>query len=281
MGSVYHVKNMMSNRVWITIAIGLAMLLGSCSSYEKLLKSRDHELMYQKALEYYAIGNHYRYTTLFELISPIYRGTQRADTIEFYLARGHYNQGDYLLAGHYFNQFRRNFPRSVFTEEATYMYAYCYYRASPRPLLDQEPTRNAIAAFNEFFMRYPNSKHREEANVLLAELKEKLEERAFLSAKLYFDMGEYKAAIPALKNSLQDYPNSKYREEQLFLIFQASYLLADNSIPSLKRQRFQNTMDEYFNLISEFPNTKYLREAQRIHASVARAIGTPVRDQEE
>ena len=72
----------------------------SCSGYEKLLKSKDYEYKYKKALEYYEKKEHYRYTTLLEQLSPIYKGTFRSDTIEYYIAQGYYYQGDYLLAGH-------------------------------------------------------------------------------------------------------------------------------------------------------------------------------------
>jgi len=59
------------------------------------------------ALEYYKKKDHYRYVTLFEQLQSVYKGTFRADTIEFYLAQGYYHQGDYLLAGHQFDMFRK------------------------------------------------------------------------------------------------------------------------------------------------------------------------------
>ncbi len=106
-----------------------------------------------------------------------------------------------------------------------------------------------------------------EVKEIVDELKAKLVEKAYLSAKLYYDMREYKAAITALKNSLSHYPETKYREEQLYMILNASFNLADNSIPEKRKERFQNTLDEYYNLLSEFPDTKYKREAERIYAN--------------
>jgi outer membrane protein assembly factor BamD len=250
----------------------ILLLVVSCSSYDKLLKSRDYPLMYKKGLEYYDLKKHHRYTPLFEQLVPIYRGTQQADTIEFYLAKGYYNQGDYLLAAHYFDRFRQNYPRSIFTEESEYMYAYCFYKSSPRPLLDQETTNTALAAFSEFLVRYPRSERKAEVNRILVELKTKLVEKSFLSAKLYYDMKEYRAAITALKNSLRQFPDSQYREEQLYMIVQASYNLADNSVPEKRRERFQNTLDEYYTLMSEYPETKYKKEAERIYANSIRII---------
>lgn len=261
------------NRYNVIFIFLILAFLASCSGYDKLLKSRDYALKYQKAMEYYEKKDHYRYTALFEQLAPIYKGTQRADTVEFYLAQGYYNQGDYLLSAYYFDKFRKDYPRSVFTEESEFMYAYCYYKSSPRPLLDQETTNTAIVAFNEFMVRYPRSQRRVEIQRLLTELHQKLVDKSYLSSKLYFDMKDYKAAITSIKNSLQQFPESKYREEQLFMILQASYLLADNSVPEKRRERFQNTLDEYFTFIGEYPESKYAKEAQRIYAYSNKVIG--------
>jgi outer membrane protein assembly factor BamD len=263
---------MMGKRNFLGFLIVAVALFASCSGFEKVLKSKDYEFKYQKALEYFKKQDHYRYTTLFEQLVPIYKGTQRADTVEYYLALGYYNQGDYILSGHYFDKFRKTYPRSAFAEEAEYMYAYCYYQSSPRPELDQDNTQAAIAAFTEFLAKYPRTQKRSEVNTLLNELKDKLVEKSYLSSKLYYNVGEYKAAIVAIKNSLKDYPNSKYREEQLYMILRASFLLADNSVPEKRRDRFQATIDEYYSLIGEFPETRYLSEAKRMYEQALKVV---------
>jgi len=97
----------------------------------------------------------------------------------------------------------------------------------------------------------------------MAELHDKLVEKSYLSSMLYYKIGDYKAAIVAIRNSLRDYPESKYREELMFHLLKASYLLADNSIESKRRERFQNALDEYYSFISEYPSSKYSMEAKR------------------
>ena len=248
------------------------LFLFSCSGFEKILKSKDYEYKYKMALEYYKKKDHYRYITLFEQLQSVYKGTFRADTIEFYLAQGYYHQGDYLLAGHQFDMFRKNYQRSVFTEEAEFMYAYCYYMSSPRPELDQSNTLLAIEDFTEFINRYPNSQHKAEVNRIMAELHDKLIEKSYLSSMLYYKTGDYKAAIVAIRNSLRDYPESKYREELMFHLLKASYLLADNSIENKRRERFQNALDEYYSFISEYPSSKYSMEAKKMYDATMKIL---------
>ncbi|MBN1988945.1 MAG: outer membrane protein assembly factor BamD [Bacteroidales bacterium] len=262
----------MSRKTIVLIFLPVILLV-SCKGFEKILKSKDYDFKYQKALEYFQKGDHYRYSMLFEQLVPIYKGTQRADTVEYYLALGNYNQGDYLLAGHYFDKFRKTYPRSPFAEEAEFMYAYCFYEMSPRPDLDQETTQAAIAAFSEFISKFPRTSKRQQVLDIHKELKEKLMEKSYLSAKLYYNMSEYKAAIVALKNSLEEYPNTPHREEMLYLIVRSSYLLADNSVPEKRKERFQATIDEYFTFIAEYPESRYAKDAKEMHERSVKVLG--------
>jgi len=247
-----------------TTIIAIAVLAG-CSGYEKILKSKDNELKYSKALTYYNKGDFYRASLLLEQILPIYRGTNRADTVNFYYAYSQYGQGDYLLASSYFDGFRKNYPKSIFTEQSEYLYAYCFYLTSPRAELDQENSILAIEAFQEFISKYPTSVKSGDAKRLIDELFNKLEEKAYKSAWLYYHTENYKAAIVALENSLKEYPNSKHREEQMFLILRSAFLYAENSIAAKQKERYQATEDFYFNFLAEYPNSLQIAEAQKMH----------------
>lgn len=238
----------------------LLAIVSSCK-YEKLLKSRDYKLKYQKALEYYAEEDYMRAEGLFEQLKPILKGTKQADTVFFYGAYCSYYQESYLLASHYFDEFRKTFGNSKFAEEAEYMNAYCTYLLSPRPSLDQEYTYRAISLFGLYMSRYPDSEKTNECIGYIQDMRNKLVEKSYQSAKLYYNLEDYKAAIIALNNSLDDFPETKYREEIMFLILKAKYLLAENSIASKRIERYQSTVDEYYSFIGEFPESEYKKEA--------------------
>jgi len=254
--------------------IGFLLLIISCSGYEKLLKSHDYRLKYKKAMEFYAEEEYVKAATLLDQIAPVYRGTIKADTVFYYQAMSYYMQRDYILAGHHFSQLAKDYPNSVYAEEADYMTGYCYYKLSPKPSLDQENTIKAMNTFQLFMIKYPDSPRVEEAQLLTEELRDKLVEKSYLNGKLYYDLGDYKAAIIALRNSLNDYPNTKHREELMFLILKSSYLLANNSIIQKRKERFQDTIDEYYTFISEFPESKYRKEAERMYEEAMNIAGT-------
>jgi len=241
----------------------LILVVSSCK-YEKLLKSKDYKLKYNKALDYYAKEDYMRAEGLFDQLKPVLKGTKQADTVFFYAAYCSYYQQSYLLAAHYFDEFKKIYGNSPFAEEAEFMNAYCTYKLSPKPSLDQSYTYQTISLISLYLSRYPNSTRSQQCYDIVEELRNKLVEKSYLSAKLYFDLDDYKAAIIALTVSLDEFPETKYREEIMYLIIRAKYLLAENSIESKKIERYQSTVDEYYSFLGEFPESKYMGDVREM-----------------
>lgn len=243
----------------------LLLMLPGCMKYDRLLKGTDTQAQYAAACDYYARGKYHKALPLLEKVLPLSRATRRADTVFFMLSKCYFENGDFSLAGYSFDRFVEEFPRSGFLEESMYLGAYCHYCASPRPELDQANTRRAIAAFQEFKEKYPKSDRIPEADGYLKELYGKLMKREYQQAKLYFDREQYKAAVAAFRVSLERFPTGPYREEQMFLLVKSSYLLAENSIDEKKRERYQLAVDSYLSFVSEFQESRYLKEAQKYY----------------
>ncbi len=239
--------------------------LASCTQYEKLRKSTDYALKYRRAFDYYNKGDYIRAGQLFDDVSSIYSGTTKADTVAYYQAMSYFKQKDYLTASHYFSTHYKNQPRSPFAEECEFLTGYCYYMQSPRAELDQSATYAAIESFEMYMVRRPNAKHYAESAQLLGDMQDKLVDKSYLTAKLYYNLSQYKASIIALNNSLSDYPDTKYREELMYLLLKSSYLLAENSVIAKQQERYQSTVDEYYSFIAEFPESKHVKEAKQMY----------------
>jgi len=257
------------------------MGFSACSQYEKLRKSSDYQLKYRKAFDYYHIGDYVRAGQLFDDVIAAYRATNKADTVAFYQAMSYFKQRDFLTASHYFSQHFKNSRQSPFAEESEYLAGYCFYMQSPRPSLDQDNTYAAIEAFQVFLLRHPESKFVPDVEKYLAEMKDKLVDKSYLTAKLYYNLGQFKASIIALNNSLDDYPETKYREELMYFLLRSSFLLAENSVPGKKKERFQSTVDEYYSFIGEFPESEYAKDAQRMYNRADRFLKARPDDNEE
>ena len=264
---------MVKNQLYTALFVLLTAFASySCSQYEKVIKSEDVNLKYKKAFDYYNKGDYVKSGALFDQLAPLTRGTRRADSVFFFQAMSQYKLGDFIISGHYFNVFVGLYQNSRFIEEASYMEAYCYYLQSPRPELDQIPTTQALDAFHLFLIRYPASSRVADCQRIIRELNEKLMEKAYLSAKLYYNLSDYKAAIVALNNCLNDFPETKMREEITFLILKSKYYLALNSVHTKQTERFQDMVDEYYSFVAEYPQSKNKKDADNMYKESSKYI---------
>lgn len=226
-----------------------ALLIVSCSGYNKVLKSTDYDLKYRTALKCYEEGKFYKAQTLFDDISHFFAGTDKEDSVAYYGGASYYKQGDFMMSGEKFDEFRRRFGRSPFLEDVEYMYAKGFYYMSPAPNRDQTPTRQALIAISEYLSRYPNSTKKDVLFEHTAELKQKLYDKAFLNAEVYYKIGYYNSAVVALKNAIDMYPESNHQEELSYLIVKSHFLYAKNSVFEMQRERFMNMQDAYYSFI--------------------------------
>ena len=240
-------------------------MLSSCGEYEKLLKSTDFDLKKSKAKEYYDAGQYVKTTELLTQILPRFRATEEAEDLNWMNAQAYFGMEDYIMAGSYFKSFIDQFPFGKHSEEANYMAALCDYNISARPELDQENTRNAIEGFNIFINKFPNSSKIEDCKKRIIDLEDKLVEKSYLSAKLYYDMRQYKAAVVALTNSLKEHANTKYREKMMYLKLNSLFLYAENSQFNKQKERYQATLDDYYSFMEEFPKSTYTKEINSIY----------------
>ena len=255
-------------KIFFPVLIALCLLI-SCSDYQKLLKSDDAELKYNKAVEYFEKGDFMRASTLFDAVATYYKGTDRSETVLNYMAKSYMGQKDYISASEYYKTYVKTYPKGKYVVESKYMIGYCFYLDSPDARLDQTPTISAIAALQEFVDVYPESERVPEANKLLDELNNKLAYKNYLNAKLYYNLGNYlgnnyESAVITAQNALRKYPSTKHREELMMLILDSKYEQSVQSVEEKKLDRYRSTIDEYYNYINEYPTGKFRKQADKI-----------------
>jgi len=265
-------RNIFFMKVRLYIVLLISVLISSCGEYEKLLKSSDYELKKTKAREYYDSKQYAKASELYGQVIPRYRASAEAEELNWLNAQSYYGMKQYDMAGSYFKSLVEQYPFGKFAEDATFLAAKCDYTIAPRAELDQENCRNAIEGFSLFINRYPLSPRIEEARKYIKELENRLVEKSYLNARLYYNMKEYKSSITALTNSLKEFSDSKYREEMMFLKLNSLFLYAENSYSNKKKERYQATLDEYFSFMEEFPESRYSRDVKKIYQDTARFL---------
>jgi outer membrane protein assembly factor BamD len=244
----------------------IVLVVVSCSKFRKIEKSLDWRVKYEAALTYYEKKDYYKASILFESILPIVRGLPEGERVQFYLAYCQYYDKLYLLSSEQFRTFYETYGRSTLAEEARYMYAYSLYSSSPNTNLDQTSSVEAMAAMQEFLNRYPNSQFKEKAIEVIFTTQDKLEKKGFDNAYQYYKMRSYKAAIVALNNFKDNFPDSEYIEETYYLVVVAEYRLAQQSIYSKQPERYKAVVDHYKEFVDKYPESKFLRDAEKYYA---------------
>lgn len=255
--------------VFLSLVVGIS----ACKSkFDQLRASNDVTKKYQEALRLYNNKYYNKALLLFEDLVQRYRGRTEAEDLYYYYAYTNFKLKDYTTARYHFKVFAETYPNSPRAEECRFMSAKCYYLESPVYSLDQQNTVKAIDALQLFINLYPKSERVPAASKLIDDLRGKLELKSYMNAKLFLDLGDYKSAIIAFRNSTKDFPDTKYAEEMEFLSIKAQYLLAKNSFESKQEERFNEVIQLYADFSTKYPISKYLKEASQFKKSSEQGI---------
>jgi len=273
----------MSKTLKFICAVVLAALsLQACKSeYEALLNSNDADEKYNAAFQFFNSGKYSKAAQLFESLSVLTNGTERDDTVQYYWGLSNYRFKDYYTAESNFMNFLTNFPRSPFASDAAFLRIDCLYRSTYRYELDQTPTSNAIMIIEQYLVDNPSTPHADVCRQMLADLNERLDRKAYESAKLYYKMEDYKAARTAFKNILKDDAENIYREDILYYTAKSSYKFAQLSVENKQKDRYLTFVDDYYNFIGEIPESSYRKELDLLFQRAQQALGRYTGSEEE
>jgi outer membrane protein assembly factor BamD len=143
---------------------------------------------------------------------------------------------------------------------------------SPNYSLDQSNTIKAIEALQLFINLYPRSDRSAEAGKLIQDLRDKLEIKSFENAKLYLTIGDYKSAVIAFRNSMREYPDTKFAEEMEYLAIQSQYLYAKNSIEAKQEERFTEAIQMANEFAENYPESKFLKDSEQLKKDALKGI---------
>ena len=257
-----------SMRKFFPIIIVSAMLLTGCANeFNQVYKTSDYSYKYEYAKECFMKGKYTRAVTLLQDLVTLQKGTDNAQEGLYMLAMAQYLGKDYESAAATFKKYYSSYPKGVYAEMAQYYIGQSLYMSTPEPRLDQSQTVAAISAFQDYLDLFPDAKYKETAQNRLFALQDKLVQKEFYSAQLYYDLGQYfgnctnggnnyEACIITAQNALKDYPYTSMREKFALLIMKSKYELAQQSVEEKKFERFQDAEDECYGFINEYPDSK-------------------------
>jgi outer membrane protein assembly factor BamD len=246
----------------------VVIFLSSCSEYQKALKSEDVAVKFVSATKMYDAKKYGKAIRLFEQIAPAYKGKPQAERLFYMYSQSLYKTEQYYLAGYQFESFVSSYPKSEKIEEAAFLGAKSFTYLSPVYSLDQTDTYKAVDKLQNYIDSYPEGQNLAESNLLVKNLREKLEKKAFENAKIYHNISDFKAAMVAFDNFLINFPGTPYKEKALFYKLDSAYLLAINSVPSKMEERLVNAKNAHASLIKFKVDSEYKAKADIMLARI-------------
>lgn len=266
-----------NSRLFFLPLLLVLTMLSACSEYSAVLKSNDYEYRYEAAKALYADGHYRQAAELFSMLLAPLKGTSYGEESLYMLAESNLRAKDYESAAMFFKKYYQVYPKGHYMEMARFNSGYSLYKQVADIRLDQTSTMEAIREYQDFLDYCPNTGLKEQTHAVIYELQDRLVEKEYLSAKLYYDLGtytlnsiyggnNYEACVVTAQNALNDYPyaSAGLREDLSILILRAKYHLARQSVEAKRVERFRDAIDEYYAFENDFPESKYLQEANSI-----------------
>ena len=269
----------------ILIAASVALLLTGCASeYNQVYKAATPTYKYEYAKQCYAQGKYSRAVPLLQEVVTMKKGSTEGEECLYMLGMAEYCDRDFESASETFKKYFSSYPKGIYAEQACFYIGQSLYQSTPEPRLDQTATVGAINAYQEFIDFFPESSYKERAQQRLYELQDKLILKEYLSAKLYYNLGEYfgncinggsnyEACIVTAENTLKTYPFTSMREDFYLLIMKSKFELAEQSVEEKRIDRYREAEDECYGFINEFPESKDRVTAEKYIAKCKKVTG--------
>ncbi|AXI23969.1 outer membrane assembly lipoprotein YfiO [Cardinium endosymbiont of Sogatella furcifera] len=171
-----------------------------------------------KIIRFYERKRYAKANEQIELLLPLLKNRLDRAKFECYQAYCNFYEKKYLVSAHQFHWLVKQYPTFQQAEEVLFMYGYSLACEEVPIALDQTFTYKAIDALEHYLAVYPAGAYCHKAAEALQSLRNRLMHKHFRAAALYVRLGYYHAAIVALKNFHETYPDTALKEQVLRLL---------------------------------------------------------------
>jgi outer membrane protein assembly factor BamD len=138
-------------------------------------------------------------------------------------------------------------------DDAQFKIAYCDYKLSPKPSLDQTYTVKAVENFQRFIEDFPQSDLAAKAETLLKVCRTKLAEKEYKAGELYMKLRDYHGAHVYFGSVIDNYYDTGFVED-------ATYWKAESLYRLRKDSEARAVFEE---LLRKFPETKHKKDVKK------------------
>jgi outer membrane protein assembly factor BamD len=194
-----------------------------------------------------------------------YPGSNLIDTAQYFLALSYFENEEYELAGVEFSRLVSNYPRSEYVDDAQYMAGVCYFKNTPSHYgLDQEDSKKAIAAMEDFIVENPDSPLIDEARKVILEARTRLARKDYENAYLYFKLEDFKAAEIYFQLVIDNYTDTEYGAKALFKVAEIYY----------KQKKYPEALEKFNSFLTVYPADRLVPKARTFVEKISLKLNT-------
>lgn len=166
-----------------------------------------------------------------------------------------------VLAVNEYQEFLSYFPTHRRADYAQFKIAFANYKQMLAPQRDQTATREAIAQFDAFLKRYPNSTLIGEAEKYYRESRDRLSQSELAVGVFYTRVKWCPGAVDRLDKLIKEDPEFTNRDEAYFYMAECYYQAKQNAI----------ALPWYDRIVKEFTTSEFLEKAKKRIAEIKAA----------
>jgi outer membrane protein assembly factor BamD len=250
--------------------LALALVLGCGSSRVSLSGEMKYgktaEENFQYAEEELKDGNDVEAVKFFEYVRTKYPFSKYAALAELRLADMKYDADRWIEAADAYKDFLKLHPTHEQADRAAVRIGLAHWNDAPGDLFlfppshekDQSSVREAARELQDFLAKFPDSKHRPEAEKVLEQARRRLAEHEWYVAQFYAKRDLWAGAAGRLETLVREYPGTPHEQDALMRLAEA-YVKLD------ERFRAQQALQQ---LIVKHPGSPRRAEAEKLLAQL-------------
>jgi outer membrane protein assembly factor BamD len=184
------------------------LLFGGCASHQVNPATLAPDVLYGRADSAYQAGKYGKAIPLLEAFVQNHLADPRAPQARMMLGRSHMERHQWISAATEFQRVVEDFPSSPLNLPARFAICKSYLKLSPKPALDQEYTRAALAhcqSISDYFAGTPQA---DSAATYVREMDRKLAEKVYDTGLFYRKRKAYDAAVVYFNEVVSTYPET-------------------------------------------------------------------------
>lgn len=197
------------NRLLI-FCMAVFLLIPACTKHKQ---EKTAEQLVEEGRTYFEKKKYQEAITSYEKLKDWYPFSEHAKEAELKVADAHFNLKEYDQAIAAYKDFSQLHPSDPQAPYVLYQIGKCYYDQLEPPDRDQTSTLNAIDAFRNLIVAFPESEYAKQAQTQIDECMKNLAEKDMYVGKFYFKSKHYKAAMDRFTSVVKNYPDFGLHKE--------------------------------------------------------------------